>query len=158
MFDEAKLDVALGQISVLSERIDIMVGAINNERAEMGRRFEVHGESIALRNEKTIKEEIGLLGNRLDEKIDLLFQAKTAEQCSDIASIRGDVDEIKIRVDGIDTRTRDFPLMRGKIERLEAEPGTKAMTTVQRITLAVASVVSAGFAAFFTWLFTGGKS
>lgn len=132
-FDEAKVDYVLGQVDILSKRFDIILGNIESERAERARLSEVREQRIIRESLDKIDAGIDKLGARLDEKIDLLIDAKTAEQCADIDSIGKHVDEIQIQVDHIDTRTRDFPLVKGRVEQHLANPGLKAIKAWQWI-------------------------
>ena len=140
--DEAKIEYLFGQFELINDRLDVVIKGFEQERADIGRMFEVHGQSIENRAQKAIREEIGMLGCRLDEKIDLLFEARQASQGSELKRLCEDMEEMRIQVDGIDTRTRDFPLMRGKIEQLESRPGLMAIKAWQW--LAAGGVAAAG--------------
>jgi hypothetical protein len=150
--DEAKVEYAIGRSEVLEERLDTLIGAIESEREEMGRRFELHGEAIKQSNARVIKEEITALEARITERVNLLVQAQTAGQCSDIDSIKEDIDGIRIKVDAIDTRTRDYPLVKGKVEQLEARPGQFAIKAWQKV-----AAIAGGFmvmaASLLPWIF-----
>jgi hypothetical protein len=142
--EDSMSDFLLAWGKLFEERLDTVIGMQKEERAEIGRRFELHGEAIAQRNAKTIKAEIEALEERITERVGLLVQAQTAGQCSDIDFMKEDINGIRVKVDAIDTRTRDFPLIKGKVEQLESRPGVNAIKAWQWV--AVSSVGICGLA------------
>jgi len=150
--DDSMSEFLLAWGKLFEERLDTVIGMQKEERAEIGRRFELHGEAIAQRNAKIIKEEIIALEGRITERVGLLVSAQTAGQCSDIDSIKEDISGIRVKVDAIDVRTRDFPLVKGKVEQLESRPGIWAIKAWQKVAAAVGGLAVIA-ASVLPWIF-----
>jgi hypothetical protein len=142
--DDSMSEFLLAWGKLFEERLDTVIGMQKEERAEIGRRFELHGEAIKVSNAKTIKTEIEALEKRITERVDLLVSAQTAGQCGDIESIKEDIDGIKMHVDAIDTRTRDLPLIKGKVEQLESRPGLNAIKAWQWVAVSSVGLIGIG--------------
>jgi len=139
-----KADYNLGRLDIIEKKLDLYIDAVEAERAERSRLSATREQSIINEATKKIEEKFAQLGTSLDEKIDLYLQAKTAEQCSDIDSLSRGLEDIRIKLDSIDTRTRDFPLMKGKVELLETRPGLMAIKAWQWVAVSSVGIVGIG--------------
>jgi len=139
-----KADYNLGRLDVIEKKLDLYIDAVEAERVERSRLSATREQSIINEATKKIEEKFAQLGTSLDEKIDLYLQAKTAEQCSDIDSLSRGLEDIRIKLDSIDTRTRDFQLMKGKVELLETRPGLTAIKAWQWVAVSSVGIVGIG--------------
>jgi len=139
-----KADYNLGRLDVIEKKLDLYIDAVEAERVERSRLSATREQAIINEATKKIEEKFAQLGTSLDEKIDLYLQAKTAEQCSDIDSLSRGLEDIRIKLDSIDTRTRDFQLMKGKVELLETRPGLRAIKAWQWVAVSSVGIVGIG--------------
>jgi|WetSurMetagenome_2_1015567.scaffolds.fasta_scaffold295366_2 hypothetical protein len=143
-FEESKLDFALERIKMLGEQFASVQACYDQEREERGRALELHMRSAENKSVETIDKAVDRLGQRLEEKIELVFRAMRAEADTELKSLVIDVGDLKQNVAELDVRTREVPLLRGRIEHLEIGPGQSALKAWQW--MAAGGVSAAGVA------------
>jgi hypothetical protein len=142
--DEAKADSALIYIDALDKKLDAVLANIEGERAEGGRRFELHSQSIVNSATATIERKFAELTEAIKERIDDKIKACLSDQDRDLGAAIVDIGNLKQDVAELDVRTREVPLLRGRIEHLETKPGQNAIKAWQW--MAAGGVSAAGVA------------
>jgi hypothetical protein len=149
--EEAKADAALTYIDALDKKLDAVLENIAGERAESGRRFEVHSQAIINSATEAIEKKFGDLTDAIKERIDDKIKACLSDQDRDLGAAIVDIGNIKQDVAELDVRTRDVPLLRGRIEHLEVRPGQNAIKAWQW--MAAGGVSAAGIAfGIISWI------
>lgn len=156
--DEAKVEYALGRVEILDKKIELLLDSIESERAERVRLSESRENRMISEFIAKLGDGINELRGQLEKNIELKFQACLSEQSHDIDCAVIDIGDLKQNVAELDIRTREVPLLRGRVEHLETQPGQRAIGTLGRIFIAVGAIASAFLGAFFSWVFTRGST
>jgi hypothetical protein len=150
--DKAKADAALLYTEALNQKLDTVINAIDSERAESGRRFDVHSQAIINKATETIETKFVQLGSQLEERIDLRFRAFIAEQEGRVAASCEDIETMKGDLASLDRRTIDFPQIKQKVEYLESRPGQFAIKAWQKVAAVAGSFIVVA-ASILPWIF-----
>lgn len=152
-FPEAKLEFALDKIGMLSDQFASVQACYEKEREERGRALENHMQAAENKSLATLEAGIDKLGERLQERLELFFRTMRAENDTELKSIVIDVGNIKQDVAELDVRTRDVPLLKGRLEHIEMRPGLNAIKAWQW--MAAGGVAAAGTIFGIVSLFVG---
>lgn len=142
--DEAKVEYAIARAQILEERFDTILGAIETEREERSRMSEMREQRIIRESLEKIESGIDRLGEQLGRNIDLQFKACVADQKVEVDTLVIKVGNLEQTTAELDVRTREVPLLRGRVEHLEARPGQTAIKAWQW--MAAGGVSAAGVA------------